>query len=168
MARCEYAPRVRSGVSEERRHLDHCSFWRPFTLIASQTVLERTSRIPIPGKPRTTCGDITVTRPGTFRRNPKRVEPAVPEVKAKPDRLVDERRQILDALPANGLQSLVGRCWQAILRSEARHDFACRVKNLHAQFAPRTIDVHEQVLAAKTDRPRGPTSTHETRDESLP
>src|SRR5438045_7304429 len=101
----------------------------------------RVARITITGKSRPACANVAITGSRGFRRNPKGVELAVSEVKAKSDWPVRHRRHIINTDPTNSLQGFVGRHWQAILHREARQDLTRLVQNLDSQFALWVVHV---------------------------
>jgi hypothetical protein len=63
----------------------------------------RIAGIPVAGKFRPACGHAAETCSRDFWRNPKGVEMAVLQVKAKSDRLVRDGRQIFNTIPANSV-----------------------------------------------------------------
>ena len=64
-------------------------------------------------------------------------------MKPQSDRLVRQGRQIVNALPADSLQSFIGRYWNTILRSETRDNLSRLVKNFDSQFALWIVHVDE-------------------------
>src|SRR6266516_2678814 len=121
----------------------------PIRLSMSLVVNGRTAGIPVTGKSRSACGDVAVTCSRAIRRNPKGVEPAVFQVKAKADWLVHRGRQIINNAPTNSLQGFVVRYWQAIRHREWRQDLARLIQNLDSQFALWVVHVDEKMLSTE-------------------
>jgi len=154
----------RSGKSETFNHAGgNKSFvspeylsvrWRVAAWTMNLVPAGRSSVVAVTGKTRPARSHIAVTDSGSFRRNPKGVKPAVPQVKPKAERLVRQRGQIVNPLPTDRLQRFVGRHRNAILCGEPRHNLSHLVQNLDSQFALRVVQIDEQMFSTEAHWPR--------------
>src|SRR6266536_122344 len=109
----------------------------------------RTAGISVTRKSRSARRNVAVAGSRGFWRNPKRVEPAVLQVKAESDWLIRHRRQIINTAPTNSLQGFVRRHWQALLLRQTRQDLARLIQNLDSQLALRVVQVDEQMFSCE-------------------
>src|SRR5206468_3655603 len=103
---------------------------------------------------RTARSHITATGAVEIGADPERIERTVRERELEPDWPIRDRRYVRSARPGDARARAVPANRHTRRLCIRGDGVAIRVEHLHPQFPSGRLDVHEEMLAAETDRTR--------------